>query len=49
MMFKDSCKEMLIRLNKVNENMQLNLQALSQIKESQINVENHSDLEYSLA
>ena len=45
---KDSCKEMLIRLNEVVESMQPNLVALNDIKTSQINVESHSELRDSL-
>ena len=48
-MFKDSCREMMIRLSEVSDNMQINQAALTQIKNSQINVESHSDLELSLA
>ena len=48
-MFKDSCKEMLIRLNEVIENLQLNHAVLQHIRNSQINVESHSDLQESLA
>mmetsp|Transcript_24458 Transcript_24458/g.30458 ORF Transcript_24458/g.30458 Transcript_24458/m.30458 type:complete len:160 (+) Transcript_24458:117-596(+) len=47
--FKDSCKEMLIRLSEVNETMLVNQGLLKQIKESDINVESHDDLEESLA
>lgn len=48
-MFKDSCKEMLIRLNEVVESLQLNHAVLQHIRNSQINVESHSDLQKSLA
>ena len=40
---------MLIRLNEVNESMEINQAMLKQTKESRINVESHSDLELSLA
>lgn len=47
--FKDSCREMLIRLHEASESMMVNEAELQQIKQSQINVEIHSDLESSLA
>ena len=46
---KDSCKEMLIRLNEVFENMNANMTAVSKIKQSHINVESHTDLQASLS
>ena len=39
---------MLIRLNEVVQTMQPNLASLDRIRNSQINVESHSDLEQSL-
>ena len=45
---KDSCKEMMIRLAEVEMSMQPNLAAIDEIRESQINVESHSDLQDSL-
>ena len=48
-MLKDSCKEMLIRLAEVLDNMKANMLAIQTIRESNINVEKHSDLEESLA
>ena len=46
---KDSCKEMLIRLNEVFENMNANMTAVSKIKQSHINIDSHSDLQASLS
>ena len=43
-MFKDSCKEMLIRLGEVAQNMQSNQAILAQIKASKISVESHAEL-----
>ena len=43
-MTRDSCKEMLIRLSEVLKSINANQAALTQIKNSQINVESHSDL-----